>query len=95
MEVSSDPLEDDLGLVLEPVSVLVPPEEVELAEGEVVICWPGDTSSELRPPDTQHIGLRLPFSFTISCFVQIFRDFLILPWTNPSIISEEVATQRG
>ena len=55
MEVSSDPLEDDLGLVLEPVSVLVPPEEVELAEGEVVICWPGDTSSELRPPDTQHI----------------------------------------
>ena len=56
MEVSSDPLEDDLGLVLEPVSVLVPPEEVELAEGEVVICWPGDTSSELRPPDTQYIG---------------------------------------
>ena len=50
MEVSSDPLEDDLGLVLEPVSVLAPPEEVELAEGEVVICW-GDTSIELRPPE--------------------------------------------
>ena len=56
MEVSSDPLEDDLGLVLEPVS----PEEVELAEGEVVICWPGDTSSELRPPDTQHMALKYP-----------------------------------
>ena len=60
MEVSSDPLEDDLGLVLEPVSVLAPPEEVELAEGEVVICWPGDTSSELRPPDTQHIAIKYP-----------------------------------
>ena len=59
MEVSSDPLEDDLGLVLEPVSVLVPPEEVELAEGEVVICWPGDTSSELRPPDTNTLHLNI------------------------------------
>ena len=29
---------------------LLPPEEVELAEGEVVICW-GDTSMELRPPE--------------------------------------------
>ena len=27
---------------------LLPPEEVELAEGEVVICW-GDTSIELSP----------------------------------------------
>ena len=63
MEVSSDPLEDDLGLVLEPVSVLVPPEEVELAEGEVVICW-GDTRIELRPTEevadpTEDSGLRI------------------------------------
>ena len=42
---------------------------------------------------THHI-LHLDF-LHYSCFVQIFRDFLILPWTNPSIISEEVATQRG
>ena len=29
---------------------LFPLEEVELAEGDVVICW-GDTSMELRPPE--------------------------------------------
>ena len=28
----------------------MPVEEVELAEGEVVICW-GDTSMELSPPE--------------------------------------------
>ena len=40
----------------------MPVEEVELAEGEVVICW-GDTNMELRHPDdelaelTEHSGL--------------------------------------
>ena len=29
---------------------VAPPEDVELAEGEVVICW-GDTSIELNPPE--------------------------------------------
>ena len=93
MEVSSDPLEDNLGLVLEPVSVLALPEEVELAEGEVVICWPGDTSSELRPPDTQHIALKYPSLLPV--LSKSSENFLILPWTNPSIISVEVPTQRG
>ena len=41
-----------LGMTIPPLTMeeLFPLDEVELAEGDVVICW-GDTSMELRPPE--------------------------------------------
>ena len=44
--------------------LFVPPEDVELAEGDVVICCPGLTNIELSPPDevadaSEDSGLRI------------------------------------
>ena len=44
--------------------LFVPPDDVELAEGDVVICCPGLTNIELSPPDdvadaSEDSGLRI------------------------------------